>query len=57
MIILHTDLDQGRDGVPPLRTPLVVDPTGVYFRPEGNILGRFLAGVSPSADKDYVSVY
>ena len=50
MMFVHTT-----DRVPPLRTPLVVDPTGVYFRPEGNILGRFLAGVSPSAEKDYVS--
>ena len=29
--------------------PLVIDPTGVWFRPEGD---RFLAGVSPPADHD-----
>ena len=35
--------------VPPSgSTPLVVDPSGVYFRPEGPA-GRFLCGVSPPA--------
>jgi sarcosine oxidase len=29
--------------------PLVIDPSGVYFRPEGN---GFLCGVSPTADRD-----
>jgi glycine/D-amino acid oxidase-like deaminating enzyme len=29
--------------------PLVIDPSGVYFRPEGN---RFICGVSPPADDD-----
>lgn len=29
--------------------PLVIDPSGVYFRPEGN---KFLCGVSPPADQD-----
>ena len=29
--------------------PLVVDPSGLYFRPEGE---RFLCGVSPPADQD-----
>ncbi|MFH1766409.1 MAG: FAD-binding oxidoreductase [Gemmatimonadota bacterium] len=29
--------------------PLVIDPSGVYFRPEGN---GFLCGVSPPADRD-----
>ena len=40
----------GRSGamVPPSSTPLVVDPSGVYFRPEGPT-GRFLCGVSPPA--------
>lgn len=30
-------------------SPLVVDPSGMYFRPEGN---RFLCGISPSPEKD-----
>mmetsp|Transcript_13267 Transcript_13267/g.19907 ORF Transcript_13267/g.19907 Transcript_13267/m.19907 type:complete len:446 (+) Transcript_13267:12-1349(+) len=42
----------GESLVPPLTSPLLVDPSGVYFRPEGNIKGRFLAGVSPPADND-----
>jgi len=29
--------------------PMVIDPSGVYFRPEGN---GFLCGVSPTADRD-----
>ncbi len=29
--------------------PLVVDPSGIYFRPEGD---RFVCGVSPPADRD-----
>ncbi len=36
-----------RTPLPP--SPLVVDPTGVYFRPEGP---DFLCGVSPSPDQD-----
>ena len=32
-------------------TPLVVSPSGVYFRPEGPP-GRYLCGVSPPADRD-----
>lgn len=32
-----------------LNCPLVVDPGGVYFRPES---GRFVCGVSPPADQD-----
>ncbi len=31
------------------RCPLVVDPCGVYFRPES---GRFICGLSPAADED-----
>ena len=30
-------------------TPLVVDPSGVYFRPEGGV-GQFICGVSPPAE-------
>ncbi len=30
--------------------PLVIDPSGVYFRPEG--AGRFICGNSPAADND-----
>lgn len=36
---------------PPSSTPLVIDPSGVYFRPEG-ARGRFIAGVSPPEDMD-----
>jgi FAD-dependent oxidoreductase domain-containing protein 1 len=32
---------------PPSSTPLVVDPSGVYFRPEGTNSNRFICGVSP----------
>ncbi|EQC29024.1 hypothetical protein SDRG_13180 [Saprolegnia diclina VS20] len=32
-------------------SPLVVDPSGVYFRPEG-CSGQFICGVSPDADSD-----
>ncbi|MBB5448249.1 MULTISPECIES: FAD-binding oxidoreductase [unclassified Paraburkholderia] len=31
------------------RCPLLIDPSGVYFRPEGN---SYLCGTSPSADND-----
>ena len=31
------------------RCPLLIDPTGVYFRPEGN---TFICGTSPRADND-----
>lgn len=37
--------------VPPSNTPLVIDPTGVYFRPEGSG-GRFITGVSPTEEND-----
>ncbi len=37
-----------RDKVAPC--PLVVDPSGVWFRPEGE--GRFIGGVSPADDPD-----
>ncbi|MFQ5629310.1 MAG: NAD(P)/FAD-dependent oxidoreductase [bacterium] len=36
-----------REAIP--NCPLVIDPSGVYFRPEGD---RFLCGVSPSAEND-----
>eukprot|EP01035_Chromulina_nebulosa_P018250 gene18250-23923_t len=40
---------------PPRSTPLVIDPSGVYFRPEGSNCNLFLTGVSPNEriDKDY----
>ncbi len=38
--------------VPPRSTPLVVDPSGVYFRPEGSKPGGFIAGVSPNEADD-----
>lgn len=38
--------------MPPCKTPLVVDPTGVYFRPEGKKVGKFICGVSPPEDQD-----
>jgi len=38
--------------IPPRATPLVVDPSGVYFRPEGREEGRYIMGVSPPADED-----
>lgn len=41
----------GDKPVPPSTTPLVIDPTGVYFRPEGKG-NRFIVGVSPTEDKD-----
>jgi glycine/D-amino acid oxidase-like deaminating enzyme len=31
------------------RCPLLIDPSGVYFRPEGN---SFICGTSPAADRD-----
>lgn len=34
---------------PPAGCPLVIDPSGIYFRPEG---GLFLCGVSPEPDED-----
>jgi glycine/D-amino acid oxidase-like deaminating enzyme len=39
-------LEQGAD-----RAPLTVDPSGVYFRPEGKGSARFICGVSPSKEK------
>jgi FAD-dependent oxidoreductase domain-containing protein 1 len=38
--------------VPSGSTPLVVDPSGVYFRPEGRGAGRFICGVSPPEEND-----
>lgn len=38
--------------VPPTDTPLTIDPSGVYFRSEGNAPGHFICGVSPSDDPD-----
>jgi glycine/D-amino acid oxidase-like deaminating enzyme len=39
------------DPCPPPDTPLVIDSSGVYFRPERK-LGTFIVGVSPTVDKD-----
>jgi len=39
------------DGCPPLKTPLVIDPNGTYFRPDGTE-GQFMVGKSPSAAND-----
>lgn len=36
---------------PPSSTPLVVDTSGAYFRPEGD-KGRFICGISPSESND-----
>ena len=36
-------------GAKPHGYPLVVDPSGIYFRPEGD---KFVCGVSPPADRD-----
>ena len=39
--------------IPPVNTPLVIDPSGVYFRPEGSYTtGKYLMGVSPSDQND-----
>lgn len=40
--------------VPPRATPLTVDPSGIWFRPEGQSpnCSQFIMGVSPPADKD-----
>jgi FAD-dependent oxidoreductase domain-containing protein 1 len=35
--------------IPPQVTPLTIDPTGVYFRPEGHG-GKFICGVTPPGD-------
>lgn len=52
--VFYFQCDLKQEDVPiPKLAPLTVDPTGVYFRSEGNPgNGTFLAGVSPSADKD-----
>ena len=39
------------DNIPSTNTPLVVLPSGVYFRPE-NLQGMFLTGVSPDIEND-----
>ena len=38
--------------LPPSRTPLTVDPSGVYFRPEAGRPGYYICGVSPDAAQD-----
>jgi FAD-dependent oxidoreductase domain-containing protein 1 len=37
--------------MPPVTAPLTIDPSGVYFRPEGHS-GKFICGVSPLEDPD-----
>jgi glycine/D-amino acid oxidase-like deaminating enzyme len=41
------------DAAPLSRCPLVIDPTGLWFRPEGT---QFLCGTSPPADADRVDL-
>lgn len=50
---VHCPEDSSSAPVPPYTTPLTIDPTGVYFRPEGKG-GKFIAGVSPNDDPDYM---
>lgn len=38
--------------IPPSNGPLVVDPSGVYFRPEVGRVGHFITGVSPPEHED-----
>jgi FAD-dependent oxidoreductase domain-containing protein 1 len=38
--------------IPDCDTPLVIDPTGVYFRPEGKNCNKFICGVSPAEVND-----
>jgi len=45
-----SEQQQGKPRPPP-STPLVIDPSGCYFRPEGGG-GRFIMGVSPLEDND-----
>ena len=47
----QTTSDSSSLAMPPANAPLTIDPSGVYFRPEGHG-GRFLCGVSPLEDPD-----
>jgi FAD-dependent oxidoreductase domain-containing protein 1 len=38
--------------LPSPQTPLVIDPSGVYFRPEGKQLGKYIVGTSPIESED-----
>jgi FAD-dependent oxidoreductase domain-containing protein 1 len=38
--------------MPSPQTPLTVDPSGVYFRPEGKQPGKYIGGVSPAEEAD-----
>lgn len=38
--------------IPSSQTPLVIDPSGVYFRPDGTQANKFITGVSPTEDQD-----
>ena len=48
---VHCAQDGAADAhaMPPASTPLVVDPSGVWFRPEAGRPGAFICGVSPDA--------
>jgi FAD-dependent oxidoreductase domain-containing protein 1 len=51
VFIIHCKPGNEAAIVPPASTPLVIDPQGVYFRPEGDG-GRFITGVSPPEHED-----
>ena len=50
--ICSDDENENINGIirPSSNTPLVIEPSGVYFRPEGSG-GKYIAGVSPSAEQ------
>ena len=44
--------EEGAAAPPPPTAPLTVDPSGVYFRPDGEREGRYICGVSPDEADD-----